>query len=205
MIKTGTPFSGLDNAQIFDFETLSTNRTQGVVLSLALLNFSENRFISMPYEYDELIENCHFIKFDVEDQVKNYGRKIDKDTLEWWNNQGPEAKKQLKPTDEDQSISTLHDFYVLNSSANIRKVYSRGNTFDPIIFEYIMEQTGYPDPYKFYEVRDTRSVIEGLCWGSELKNSFMPPDCKDKFVHHDPRHDVALDVMRLQTLVQAIS
>ena len=45
--------------------------------------------------------------------------------------------------------------------------------------------------------------MEGLAWGSELDNKFTPPDC-DELVKHNPTHDIALDVMRIQTLVQAI-
>lgn len=200
-------YEGLNNACIYDFETLAQDQMRGVVVSMAMLSFAESRFTNpdIAYTYEELVDSAKFIKFDVEDQVKTYKRSIDKNTLKWWDQQGAEAKKQLKPSDEDQSIAKLFDFFVLNKSVNVKKIYTRGNTFDPIFMEHIMKQTGYPDPYPWWEVRDTRSVIEGLSWGSDLKNSFMPPNCEDKFVHHDPRHDIALDVMRLQTLVQAIA
>jgi hypothetical protein len=198
-------YEGLDNAVIFDFETLSQDQMNGVVVSMAMLTFSETRFIGdLAYTFDELVKNTHLIKFNVEEQVKKFGRKIDKSTLEWWNKQGELAKKQLAPSEEDVSISELYQFFIINKRVNVKKVYTRGNTFDPIIMEHILKQFDRPMPYEWWEVRDTRSLIEGLSWGTDLNNSFMPPNC-ESFIHHDPRHDIALDVMRMQTLVQAIN
>lgn len=198
-------YDGLNNACIFDFETLSQEQTNGVVLSMAMLNFAESRFVSdIAYTFDELVENTHTIKFNVEEQVKKYKRQINKDTLDWWSQQGDLAKKQLKPSKDDVSIDQLYNFFIVNKSANVKKVYTRGNTFDPIFLEYIMRQIHKPMPYDWWEVRDTRSLIEGLSWGTDLKNSFIPEGCEN-FIAHDPKHDIAMDVMRLQALVQAIT
>ena len=198
-------YEGLNNACIFDFETLSQEQTNGVVLSMAMLNFAESRFVGdIAYTFDELVENTHTIKFNVEEQVKKYKRQINKDTLDWWSQQGELAKNQLKPSEDDVSIDQLYNFFIVNKSANVKKVYTRGNTFDPIFLEYIMRQIHKPMPYDWWEVRDTRSLIEGLSWGTELKNSFIPEGCEN-FIAHDPKHDIAMDVMRLQALVQAIT
>jgi len=184
---------------------LSQEQTNGVVLSMAMVNFAESRFTSdIPYTFEELVENTHTIKFNVEEQVKKYKRIIKKDTLKWWVQQGDLAKEQLKPSPEDVSIVQLYNFFIVNKSANVKKVYTRGNTFDPIFLEYIMRQTNNPMPYDWWEVRDTRSLIEGLSWGSDLRNNFIPEGCAG-FIAHDPKHDIAMDVMRLQALVQAIS
>lgn len=197
-------YDGLNNACIFDFETLSQEQTNGVVLSMAMLNFAESRFTGdNAYTFDELVNNTHTIKFNVEEQVKKYKREINKDTLKWWSEQGDLAKQQLKPSDDDVSIDKLYSFFILNKGLNVDKIYTRGNTFDPIFLEYIMRQTNNPMPYNWWEVRDTRSLIEGLSWGTDLKNSFIPPNCEN-FIAHDPKHDIALDVMRLQTLAQAL-
>ena len=204
-VRIQPAYEGLNNACIFDFETLSQEQTNGVVLSMAMLNFAESRFVSdIAYTFDELVENTHTIKFNVEEQVKKYKRQINKDTLDWWSQQGDLAKKQLKPSEDDVSIDQLYNFFIVNKSANVKKVYTRGNTFDPIFLEYIMRQIHKPMPYDWWEVRDTRSLIEGLSWGTELKNSFIPEGCEN-FIAHDPKHDIAMDVMRLQALVQAIT
>jgi hypothetical protein len=51
-----TAYDGLNNACIFDFETLSQEQTNGVVLSMAMTNFAESRFTSdIPYTFEELV------------------------------------------------------------------------------------------------------------------------------------------------------
>jgi hypothetical protein len=201
-----TAYESLDDCMIFDFETLSNKPNTGVALSLATLNYSEARFTSdMPYTYLDLVDRCHFIKFDVEGQVKAFGRKIQKDTLEWWGKQNAEAQKVLNPSKADQSITELYSFMVLNKPTNLEKVFTRRNTFDPIFMSSLMECTGNPEPYECWLVKDTISYIEGMTYGSGLKNNFMPEGCEEHFVHHDPRHDIALDVMRMQSVIQAIT
>jgi len=201
-----TAYSGLDDCMIFDFETLSTDPHDGVVLSFAMVNYYESRFESeTPYTYHELLGNCKFIKFDVIDQVKSYNRKINKSTLEWWGKQNDEAKSVLEPSDTDQSIANLHDMMVINRPTNLKKVFSRRNTFDPMFVNSIMAATGFPSPYPWWDVRDTISYIEGLSYGSDLKNNFIPDGLKEHFVPHDPRHDIVMDVMRMQTVIQAVT
>lgn len=197
----------MNECVVFDFETLSLDRVHGVVLSFALVTFSEKDFIDNPYQYDDVVARAKMIKFNVEEQVKEFGRKIDKDTLNWWYEQGAEAKKQLKPSDNDVSISELKDFFLTHVDVSkTKKIFSRGNTFDPILLDYIvLQQNGIKQLYPHWCIRDTRSYIEGLSFGTDLKNGFIPEGLENKAVLHDPRHDVALDVIRMQTLIRAIS
>jgi hypothetical protein len=195
----------MNECVIYDFETLGQDQQNSVVISFAMLSFSENRFTEEPYTYDELVSSCKYIKFDVEDQVNNFGRTINKETVEWWNSQGAEAKKQIRPSVEDVSIHALYEFIINNCECpKIKKSYTRGNTFDPMFLQYLMIQTGHQDPFHWRTVRDTRSMIEGMSFGMKLDNGFTPGDLASKFVKHDPCHDVAMDVMRMQLLAQAI-
>ena len=188
---------------IFDFETLSTDRVNGVVLSLALLVYNPNRFNETDqYSYSELLENTKFIKLKVDDQVKNYGRKIDQDTLKWWGEQSKEAKQsQFIPNAKDQPLDQLLPFVQENTVAHtLKKVFSRGNTFDNIFLDYIAIDTNQYVPWPHWVVRDTRSTIEGMAYGSELSNSFIPEGLDKFFIPHDPQHDIVMDVMRMQAL-----
>ena len=190
---------------IYDFETLSQDQRRGVVTSFAMLSFDEKYFISDPYTFEDLLAECKYIKFDVEEQVTKYRRKISKDTVDWWNDQGEEAKKQIRPSADDVSIDTFYKFIVDNcQNTSIKKSYTRGNTFDPMFLDYLMQDTGNPPPFHWKTVRDTRSMIEGMSFGMDLDNGFMPGDLESKFVKHDPCHDIAMDVMRMQLLAQAI-
>lgn len=192
----------MDNCIIYDFETLGDQYT-GVAVSLAILKFNESNFTSDKYSYESLVSNAGFIKFNVEEQVKKYNRRIDKKTLEWWQEKDPEAIKQLKPLPTDKSITELWQFIVdyTKGMDDIKKVYTRGNSFDPVIMEQLLYSCGRGIPYPWYALRDTRSMLDGLLWGSGIDNKFIPEGLAEKFIHHDPRHDIAMDVMRLQTVV----
>jgi hypothetical protein len=190
---------------IYDFETLSQDQRRGVVTSFAMLSFDESRYIENPYTFEELLDSCKYIKFDVEEQVTFYKRTISKDTVDWWDSQGEEAKKQIRPSSDDVSIDTFYKFIADNCDLkSVKKSYTRGNTFDPIFLDYIMKDTGNPPPFHWRTVRDTRSTIEGMSFGMNLDNGFMPGALESKFVKHDPNHDIAMDVMRMQLLAQAI-
>lgn len=191
---------------IYDFETLGQDQRRSVVVSLACLAFDEDRYISNPYTYEELVESSKYIKFDVEDQVKNWGRQISKSTLDWWNEQGEEAKKQLRPSPNDRPIVDVAEFISQNFDCkNIKKSFTRGNTFDTMFLQYLYEDIGKEVPFHWRTVRDTRSMIDGMTFGTNIENTFMPRELKSKFVHHDPRHDIAMDVMRMQIMAQMIA
>lgn len=190
---------------IYDFETLSQDTFNGVVVSVAIMTYTESRFATNPYAFDELVSKAKILKFDVQEQVKKYNRAIDKSTIEWWRQQPKEAQAQIAPSSKDRSITELFNFYAaVVGNNNVKKVYTRGNTFDPVFFESIIKQTGQVMPYDWWCIRDTRSLIEGMSWGSGLSNKFMP-DGIENFIHHDPKHDIALDVIRMQTLSNALS
>lgn len=196
----------MDNCVIYDFETLGQHQKHSAVVCMAMITFNESYYTtSDAYTYEELVDKAKFIKFDVEDQVTNYGRKINRETLDWWNDQGKEAKHLIVPSDEDRKISELYSFMKEHTEGmKIRKAYTRGNTFDPMFLQYLMEDTGNKDPFHWRTVRDTRSMIEGMSFGMKLDNDYMPSELQAKFIKHDPRHDVAMDVMRMQYLAQAI-
>lgn len=194
----------MDDCVIYDFETLGQDQRNSVVLSFAMITFSERHYKSDPYEYMELVNKAKFIKFDVATQVEA-GRKINLETLKWWKDQGDEAQKQLRPLLDDKPLSELSTFIKKHTvDCKIKKSFTRGNTFDPMFLQYIMEETGNEDPFHWRTVRDTRSMIEGMSFGMKLDNGFTPGGLENQFIKHDPRHDIAMDVMRMQLLAQAI-
>lgn len=194
-----------DNCIIFDFETMSQDPQTGVVLSFAMISYSDSRFCEKEYSYDELLGKSKFIKFKVDEQVKEFDRKIEKDTVEWWKNQSPEARKAIQPLPTDRSIKELYGFILQNKPTNLTKVFTRRNTFDPVFITSLMKATDNPEPYDWWLVRDTISYIEGLSHGVELSNNFIPEDLAASFIKHDPRHDIAMDVIRMQTLIRALT
>ena len=185
---------------IFDFETLSVSRHNCVVVNLATLVFDETRFKTDPYTFSELVNQSTLIKFDIKEQQTTYNRTIDKDTLTWWQTLPKDIQRQLLPSDKDVSIRTIPE-HIPNPDQH-NTVWSRGNTFDPIILDYLMDDINHPHLFKFYLVKDTRSYLDGLLFNTGIKNNFMPDNLDIPFKHHDPQHDVALDVIRMQTVIK---
>lgn len=192
---------------IYDFETLGTNPNDSAVISMAIMEFNSDKFLAPGYTYSQLLQKCKTIKFDVENQVRQYGRMIDQSTLAWWGEQSMEAQAQLAPSSADVKITDLYDW--LHSEVlvdGIERVYTRGNTFDPLFFQSLLSDGSKQDPFPFYILRDTRSTIEGMTlFNKEIKNSFIVPGLEDQFIAHDPSHDIAMDVARMQFLMQQVS
>jgi hypothetical protein len=193
---------------IYDFETLGQNVLTCPALSFAVLKFNEDRFLSdSPYTYKELIDSCDYIKLDVMEQVRNYGRKPESEAIDWWKQQNEEAQRVLKPEETDASIEQLYDVVyglVRYESRPIEKTYARGPGFDSILLQSLLAHISKTDPFPWRSIRDTRSMIDGMLIGSNMSNKFVPEELKMLFVEHDPRHDISMDVMRMQTLQRSI-
>ena len=196
-------YDPIDDGVIFDFETLHNDPLErGVVLSLALLTFNRGYVMRGKYNYDDLLKKVQYIKFDVTEQIKKYKRKVDPDTVRWWGQQSAEVQKsQVKPSKDDVSITTVYQWWVENvNRQNLRVIYTRNNAFDPGFLSSILKDSGHDLPYDHWFIRDTKSTIDGMTWGSRFDDKFIPEGLDDKFKAHDPRHDIAMDIMRLQYL-----
>lgn len=194
---------------IFDFETLGTNTQKCVVLDCSWLTFDWTRFTENPYTLEELISLAHRAKLDVQSQV-DFGYKIEQSTLQWWSEQGPEARAKIKPKPDDIDINTFMRKLFSTLDNDIQYWWARSNTFDPMILERLARDHGQINTLnaylKFWNVRDTRTFIDAKTNFNRKLNSFVPiSDAEhwDKtFVKHDSSCDIAADVLRLQTLTR---
>lgn len=194
---------------IFDFETLGTNTQKCVVLDCSWLTFDWTRFTENPYTLEELISLAHRAKLDVKSQV-DFGYKIEQQTLQWWGDQGPEARAKIKPKPDDIDINTFMRKLFSTLDNDIQYWWARSNTFDPMILERLARDHGVLEKLnnllKFWNVRDTRTFIDSKTNFNRKLNSFVPisdAEYWDKtFVKHDSSCDIAADVLRLQTLTR---
>ena len=194
---------------IFDMETLGQNTQKCVVLDCSWLTFDWTRFTENPYTFEELISLAHRSKLDVKSQVE-FGYKIEKDTLKWWEEQGPEARKKILPKPDDIDINTFMMKLISTLDNDIQYWWSRSNTFDPMILERLASDHGHLEKLnnllKFWNIRDTRTFIDSKTNFNRKLNSFIPiSDEKywdQTFVKHDSSCDIAADILRLQTLTR---
>lgn len=184
---------------MLDTETLGT-REGAVVLSVGAVAFSllENQ----PNDYNDLVLNGFYVKFSVQDQVKNYGRRIDDDTLNWWKSQGEEAQKVLKPSQHDASmvdgLNSFNDWIKQLPGYKYKTsyVWSRGTYFDFPKLESMYDQAGIKPGYNGWKIRDVRTYIDVLTgddWGRYDPRGGVPAE----FIPHHALHDAAMDSYRM--------
>lgn len=87
----------------------------------------------------------------------------------------------------------------------LKHVFTRGNLFDCKFLESILKDCGEKDPFKWWTIRDSRSFLDSLLFTQDdMDNKFLLDSWKEKFVHHDARHDVVVDVLRMQEALRAV-
>ncbi len=196
---------------IIDFETIGQNAMKCPIVDAAYVVFDWDRFNSDPYSFLELTSLVKTDKFDVKDQVNN-GCSFGKDDLAWWQRQSSEAKANLKPSENDLTIEefSVNIFKYLREVGKVEYWWSRGNTFDPVLLERVMnklDQHLLMNEYlRWWRIRDIRTWIDAK-FDFSTKNGFVPiadvEYWENTFIGHDSTHDVAADVLRLQAIHRA--
>lgn len=196
---------------ILDFETLSTDTSNCAAIDCAYTLFEWERFTENPYTFEELIDTIKHTKLDVEDQVKNYGYKITKSTLNWWKDQDKEVRDKIKPSSSDVTIDIFIDSILdMVKDKKVKYWWSRSNTFDPIILYRMatdLNKISDINTYlPYYGIRDIRTFIDAKFSFQNKTNGFIPMEDGDKwsrlFKQHNSIHDVAADILRLQVLTR---
>jgi hypothetical protein len=197
---------------IFDLETIGANVFVCPVVDVAYTIFEWDRFIEDPYTFEEVAATVQTQKADVSDQMTNYGCSFNKADVAWWESLPKLARDKLNRTSNDLTAVEFCDTILtyLREEKNVDYWWSRGNTFDPVILNRLMLATDRVDTFnqylKFYKARDVRSHIDAK-FNYTTMNGFVPVAdeeyWKTAFIAHDSSHDVAADVMRLQTIHRA--
>jgi len=176
---------------VIDFETIGQNIMKCPAVDAAWATFYWDRFLNEPYSFEELVHQVRTVK---------------------WDKQSVEARKKLSPSEEDltyQEFSSIF-FEYLREEGKIEYWWSRGNTFDPVLLERIMnsiDQNLLMNEYlKWWRVRDIRTWVDAK-FNFTTRSGFIPVANEtywnEVFVAHDSTHDVAADIMRIQTIYRA--
>ena len=197
---------------ILDVETFGQNTQTCPVIDISYITFDFNRFTTSPYTFNEIVAHAEHQKFDVAEQVKKYGCIVEESTIQWWEEQGKEARGLIKPRADDLSIDKLVPSMIdYLHGETITHWWSRSNTYDPIILDRIIN---YNNDWKvlsknylqYWKVRDTRTFIDAKSNFTLKNNGFVPCDDVDlwnsKFEKHNSIHDIAADILRMQYLVR---
>lgn len=201
----------MSNHLIIDFETMGKDALNCAVIDCSVMVFNWDRFVSDPYTLNSVKETKRF-KLSIMDQVKNYGWKIEKDTLKFWEEQEPEVRAHIAPKKDDLTVKdfvkSFHNFLI--ESPKIDYWWSRSNTFDPIILSRIFaseDKLLHMEEYlKYWRVRDTRTYVDAKL-NFPKQNGFVPMTEEDvwnkNFKKHDSSWDILADVLRMQQIHRA--
>lgn len=133
---------------MIDLETLSTSPTCAV-LTIGAVIFDPRK---------SGVTETLYLRPTLEDQLA-LGRQIEDATIEWWSKQS-DAAQQEAFGDENripfkEAMEKLYSF-----SWNRTAVWSHGAAFDIVAMETAWTSLGMRIPWKFYTVRDTRTLFD---------------------------------------------
>lgn len=121
-----------------------------------------------------------------EDSCLRLGLHKDPDTVLWWQNQSKEARQSLlhDPVPVEEVVIAFHEWFRKNKGMWI---WSQGASFDVVLWEEVGRRLRNPAPWKFWDVRDTRTAYE--------MGRFDPRSIKRRGTYHnaldDAKHQAA--------------
>lgn len=182
---------------IFDIETLGVESTS-IVLSLAVTHVTDDTD-----DYQKLLDNSIFIKFDIREQHNN-GRTSDKSTRDWWDKQIESVKKtSLYPSDNDLSVKEGNNILVRwLTSKGFKKsdvVFARGS-LDSSCYESLLKSFDIEPFIRYNQWMDVRTAISILYENSTYGYVDVdhPTFTTGLVIKHHPVHDCAYDAMMLK-------
>jgi hypothetical protein len=157
---------------MIDIETLSI-KPNAVVLTLGAVQFD-------PFSPVETFFSETYFRFDIEEQL-DLDRDVNEDTIEWWGKQSDESKLEAL-TDEGRVKFSEYSAILTKLVVNSKRVWAQGPTFDMCILENLYRQKSTPIPWQYYNVRDSRTLLQALGdsrnAGAKAHNALE--DCKEQ-------------------------
>lgn len=133
---------------MIDLETLSTN-PNATILTVGGVKFD-------PYTMAEPSQGMYF-RVDVNSQTE-MGRDVMQETVNWWSKQPKEISDEAFSDDNraslDDMIKKINKF-----SVGVDVFWCQGPLFDYAILQDIYKQLGYPVPWQYWQIRDSRTLF----------------------------------------------
>lgn len=155
-----------------------------------------------PRSYQSLIDNSIFIKLSSKDQIENYNRIVQKDTLAWWMKQSDLARdRNFTPNKTDLSVAdgirVLRN-WITKFTKPDDHCWIRG-TLDQVCLDSLFKAAGEELLLPFNSYRDVRTAIDFL-YPDTSRNGYVDVDSqlcvgfsRDMVLKHSPEHDCAFD------------
>jgi DNA polymerase III epsilon subunit-like protein len=142
----------MKNHVMIDLETLDILPT-ATILTIGAVKFDPFGDLTKDTDTESL-----YVKVDI-DSCDKIGSTICQDTLEWWARQSAEAQEAaFDPDGRVDIVDAMDQLYRFCWGAS--KVWSHGAGFDVIILENYFRKVKKAIPWKFWDVRDTRTIFD---------------------------------------------
>lgn len=146
---------------MIDIETLGTC-IGSQIISVGAVKFDPN---TKEDPFDKF-----YMRLDIDDQDQ-MGFVAEKDTLDWWEKQDPEVI--ISTFDPNGRVNSKEMFAELRKwYAGCSGIWSQGTTFDVTLLEFMARQYKTSTPWKYWEVRDSRTLF-----------SLLPKDPRKKYTY----------------------
>lgn len=133
---------------MLDLETLGT-RPGCVILTIGAVKFD-------PYSLKEPGPGI-YMRVDADEQIAA-GREVQEDTLKWWMDQVEDVREEA--LGEADRVSVEYMYTELNRiCVGVQNIWAQGPVFDIAILENIYRQYGWPTPWQFWQIRDSRTLF----------------------------------------------
>lgn len=166
-----------DAQVMIDLETLSKKKT-ALIISIGAVKFNAHEII------DTFYVNI------TPASARAIGLSIDRDTIDWWKQQSPEAIEALK-VDQQDILVALKSFSAWFGPKSL-PTWGNGVSFDNVILENAYFAAGLTPPWRYHHERCFRTV-------SNLFNIQVP---KRDGVLHNALDDAKNQTVLLQKILQ---
>ena len=131
-----------------DIETLGKSPS-AVVLTIGGIKFDPMA--------DDGLHSQFYYRLNADEQIEK-GRTITETTLEWWDKQDEEVKKEaMSPEDRvsvEETLKALNKWLV-----GVDKIWCQGPVFDIGILENLYKKIGLHHNWSFWVIRDSRTLF----------------------------------------------
>ena len=134
---------------MIDIETLSTE-TNALILTIAAVKFN--------LENDKIEMDTFYYRIDRE-SCEKLGMHVDENTIKWWKSQKEDVKREAFEDKDRFGIK----FVLLKLSEFVKNgncFWSHSPNFDYVILESAYKKCNIQPPWKFWQLRDTRTVYD---------------------------------------------
>lgn len=144
---------------MIDIETLGT-RPGAVVTSVAFVRFADMAHTTLNLSIPE---------------QQALGLEMDQATLLWWEQQSPEARTAAfsNPIPLLPALTHLSAWLAWAAPSQDALMWCHGASFDCPLLEEVYRRAAVPTPWKFWNVRDTRTLYDLA--GVNVKDYAVPP------------------------------